>query len=483
MGFRAFAQQYASDVIHSPYDPRPWQVEVHRDGHRFVIIVAHRRAGKTFYSAGEVMDKSLRLERENMHMSPPQYAFIAPTNEGAKKLGFNTLRTFLGDWPHTVKESLPASIEYPSKLDRNIKITVDFIGAHRLDLYRGRHLDGVVVDEFGEMPGRTWKAVVFPMLSDYKGWARLIGTPKGKNEFYQVYKMAQKDDDWGVHYYPADKTGIIDPAELALQLKSMGPELYGQEYELDWMAAVFGAYYAKQIYKAESQGRITHVPYDPDFPVHTGWDLGVDGMMVTWFFQQVASQVRFVDFYQTDGMGLEEYFNEHVLGRKDQHGRPYRYGDHYFPHDLAQREPWQGKSLEEMASQALMGNGAVHVVLRRGVADGIEVARKMMPNCWFDQTACEVGLEMLSLYRAKYDEKLRTATKPLQDASAHAADAFRQVALGRNPAGGFPSTRTAAPPPTQGMSMDAIMRQHGLRCPYYPGGDPAGPLEDMAPDA
>ena len=69
-------------------------------------------------------------------------------------------------------------------------------GAHNLDAYRGRYLDGVVVDEFSEIPGNSWKGVIYPMLSDYKGWGVIIGTPKGRNQFYHRYRDAEKAKDW-----------------------------------------------------------------------------------------------------------------------------------------------------------------------------------------------------------------------------------------------------------------------------------------------
>ena len=270
--------------------------------------------------------------------------------------------------------------------------------------------------------------------------------------------------------------------ELDDQLELMGPELYGQEYELDWLSATWGAYYGRLLYRAESLGRIGDVPHDPDFPVHTAWDLGLDGAMVTWFWQQIASQVRFIDHYETQGIGLEEYFDANIIGRKDAFGRQYRYGRHWFPHDLRHRELWSGKDRYELATKALAGNGTVHVVPRRSVEDGIEVARRLIPRCWFDRDNCSEGIDLLSLYRAKFDEKLGTGTKPLKDHTAHTADAFRQAALGITPLSG-PLDQNAEGGERDehsGLSMGAIMRKHGRPCPYYPGGGRRNePLEDQ----
>ena len=469
MDYRDFGKAYAGDIIRSPYLPRPWQREVHMDPHRFKVAVIHRRGGKTICANNEVLDQSLTLVRDNVMMAPPRYCFVAPTNDAAKDLGFRNMQTFLGDWPYETKETAPASITYPSQAMPGVYVTVDFIGAHRLDMYRGRYLDGVVVDEFSEIPGRAWKGVIYPMLSDYKGWGMVIGTPKGRNQFYHLYKSAIDSDEWGVHYYPAEDTGIIDQDELDRQLELMGPELFGQEYRLDWLSAMWGAYYASLLYKAEAEGRIRDVPHDPGYPVHTAWDLGVDGAMVTWFWQQVGSQVLFIDHYETEGVGLDQYIDEHILDRTDEAGRRYRYGRHCFPHDLHHKELWGGKDRYELTVQKLRGQGTVEVVPRRSVDDGIEVSRRLIPRCYFDKQKCSDGIDMLSLYRSKYDEKNSTGTGPLKDSSAHTADAFRMAALGIQPVGSSFASRGDGPMSTGGLSMDAIMRQHGMACPYYTG--------------
>ena len=228
MRIRDFSDAANVDTIVSPYVPRDLQAKLHRDGHRFRLCVAHRRFGKSFYCAGEILERSLHLNRKNMVLAPPKYAFIAPTSDMAYELGFQPMVRFLGDWPHKAKRSKPYTITYPSMVDPDLEVTVQFIGAHTIDRFRGRYLDGVVVDEYSEMPGSIWKAAIFPQLADYGGWGIIIGTPKGRNNFYKLYQAALSDPGWGVHYYPVSLTRYIDQAELDFQKQNLGIEMYKQ---------------------------------------------------------------------------------------------------------------------------------------------------------------------------------------------------------------------------------------------------------------
>ena len=366
-----------------------------------------------------------------MELSPPEYAFVAPTGDSARDLGYDTMRRFLGDWPYETKASSPQQITFPQERNPDVKATVHFTGAQAIDNFRGRHLDGVVIDEYSEMPG-IWKAAILPMLSDYSGWVMVIGTPKGRNAFHRLFVSAQADPNWGVHFYPATETGLISEEELAVQRANLGDDLFGQEFLLDWTATVTGAYYGQLLNDAEKQGRMGQLPHDPNFRVNTAWDIGIDNESVRWYYQQAASQIRIIDYDAVSGVGMEQIIHERVIGRKDHAGRPYRYGTHFLPHDAEVRDTWLGKTRHELAVTAFGGEGAVRVVMRRSIDDGIEEVRRILPRCYFDRDLCAYGIDMLSLYRPKIDAD-GIPTKPKKDETTHAADAFRTLAMGLTP--------------------------------------------------
>ena len=134
-------------------------------------------------------------------------------------------------------------------------------GADNPDRLRGAYLDGVILDEFADMRPGVWGEVIRPMLADRQGWATFIGTPKGRNSFYELLAEAERRPaEWYTDRLKASETGILPQDELDLARKDMTPEQYDQEFECSFDAAIRGAYFAKELADAEEQGRITDVP-------------------------------------------------------------------------------------------------------------------------------------------------------------------------------------------------------------------------------
>jgi hypothetical protein len=115
--------------------------------------------------------------------------------------------------------------------------TVRLFGADYPDRLRGLGFDGVILDEVAQMKPDTWSAVVRPALSDRRGWAVFIGTPKGQNSFYDLYEEALKQPGWYAGLFPVDQTGVLDMAEIASLKETMPADLYRQEYLCDFTAA------------------------------------------------------------------------------------------------------------------------------------------------------------------------------------------------------------------------------------------------------
>lgn len=176
----------------------------------------------------------------------------------------------------------------------------------------------------------------------------------------------------------------------------MTPEQYEQEYECSFTAAIIGAYYGKLLSDADDDGRIGRVPYDPAYPVHTAWDLGINDSTAIWFAQIFRSgAINVIDYYESSGVGLDHYAE--ILRQKD-----YHWGDHLAPHDIEVRELGSGKSRLETAFSLGI---RFRVIPKMKVADGINAARMMIPKCHFDKDKCTQGIEMLRQYRQEWDEK------------------------------------------------------------------------------
>ena len=395
-----------------PYRPRDLQLAIHEklDGARFGAVVCHRRFGKTVLAINQLIKAALTCEKER-----PRFAYIAPTYAQGKAIAWDYLKFYTSVVVGRDVNESELRVTLPTGSQ------VRIFGADNPDSLRGLYFDGAVLDEYGLMKGQTWSQVVRPALADRKGWALFIGTPNGRNAFYEICRDAKTQPDWFFSEYKASQTGIIDAAELNAAASQMTEDEYAQEWECSFEASVRGAVYAKEIATARADGRVRATPYDPMLPVHTAWDLGVGDATSIWFAQQVGAELRVVDFYEASGEGLQHYAN--VLTRKG-----YNYGRHIAPHDIEVRELGSGKSRKDIA---LALGIRFEVLSPMKLEDGINAARMIFPRCYFDEVKCAAGLEALQNYRWDFNQRLdEFKSSPVHDWASHAADAFRYLALG-----------------------------------------------------
>lgn len=402
--------------ISTGYAPRPMQARIHDRLERFNVLVCHRRFGKTVLAVNELIHGAMSCRRER-----PRLAYIAPLYRQAKQVAWDYLKHYAGPIPRVRFHEAELRADFPDGA------RIQLLGADNPDALRGIYLDGVVFDEYAHMPPTVWPQVIRPALADREGWAIFIGTPQGRNVFHALYERARANPGWHAAIHRASETGIVPEAELAAARRDMSEEEYAQEFECSFDAAIAGAYYGRLIAHAERDGRVARVPWDPAVPVHTAWDLGIGDSTAIWFLQQAGREVRWIDYYEASGAGLDHYAK--MLGEK-----PYVYGDHLVPHDARARELGTGRTRVE--TLARLGVRA-RVVARHNVDDGINAVRMLIPRSWFDAEKCKRGLEALRQYRRAWDERGGLfQPRPLHDWTSHAADAARYAAMGLRPVKG-----------------------------------------------
>jgi phage terminase large subunit len=398
-----------------PYSPRVQQLQIHDalDDNRFVVAVCHRRFGKTVAAINHLIKAAMTNPKES-----PRYAYVAPTFGQAKRVAFDYL----------VKFTRPLNPEV------NIsELRVDFFG-RRISLYgadaggdnlRGIYLDGVVLDEVGDMNPKVWNEVIRPALvdrntPDLPTWAMFIGTPKGNNHFKEFRDRAQTEKGWALFEFKASETKLIPQEELDAARKDMNnDDKYNQEFECSFDAAVEGAYYGK-ILNDLPEERFQDFARDDLCKTFTAWDLGVGDSTAIWVAQSVGQEVRLIDFYENHGVGLDSY----VRWIKD---NGYQSSEHILPHDVEVRELGSGRSRKEILQELGL---SITVCPRLAVDDGIQAVRRILPNCWFHPRTKQ-GLDALRNYRRDYDEKRQVFyDKPMHDWASHASDAFRYLAVG-----------------------------------------------------
>lgn len=404
-----------------PYEPRLAFLPFHASPARFQVLVAHRRAGKTVACVNRLIRSALTCP-----LPRPRVAYIAPYLRQAKDIAWDYAKHYAAPVINDVNES-----ELRLELVNGARLRL--YGADNADALRGSYFDDVVLDEYADMRPSVWGEVLRPALSDRRGRAAFIGTPKGRNEFWRIFDGAQlgfpdesgarrKDADWHALMFRASETGIVPNEELEAARRDLTPEQYEQEFECSFEAAIMGAFFGREMAEAERSGRLMAKPiYEPTLPVHTAWDLGMSDSTAIWFFQVAANEIRVIDFYQANGLALPHYVS--MLASK-----PYKYGDDWLPHDAKVRELGTGRSRVETLKS--LGRTSLRLVPDHHLMDGINAARMTLARCWFDAAKCNDGIEALRQYRREYDQKTRAFRQtPRHDWTSHAADAFRYLSM------------------------------------------------------
>lgn len=201
--------------------------------------------------------------------------------------------------------------------------------------------------------------------------------------------------------------------------------------------AIEGAYYAKEMAAARTEGRICKVPVIPSVPVDTFWDIGRNDANAIWFMQQVGMQHRFVRYYENSGEGLAHYARY-----MQQQG--YLFGRIFVPHDAGHQLIGQEYTVAQQLQTMFPGVPVIIVPRIENVTDGINLVREEFPSCYFDELNCATGIKHLDNYRKEWNERLGVwRNHPRHDEASNGADAFRQFAQGYKPvAGGKKIERT-----------------------------------------
>ena len=226
-----------------------------------------------------------------------------------------------------------------------------------------------------------------------------------------VQKVNWSDNNW----FPA----VLDLERNALMNRNF--EAYQNVWEGFTRSTIDGAIFAKEMGRAEQDGRITNVPYDASKPVLAVFDIGWADSTAIWFVQFVGMETRLIRYLEVNQTTISE-----ILSRMQTFG--YVYDTLYLPHDAQNRTlAANGRSIEEIVRAAGFN---VRIIDKVAIADSINAARTVFSSCYFDKNLCEVGLNCLRHYRYDVDPDTKAfSQKPLHDQYSHGADAFRYIGL------------------------------------------------------
>ena len=239
----------------------PPQQTISDDTARFRVVVAGRRFGKTYLAINELA-KFARFPNSKC-------LYIATSYRQAKTVIWEDLKDILyaKNWIKKANES-----ELSLTLVNGSIITLR--SSENRDTLRGTKYDFIALDEFADMHPDTWLSVLRPTLSDTGGSALFIGTPKGRNHFYDLWVQGGSQEDWSSHQYTTIQGGQVSAEEIEAARRDLDARRFEQEYEGSFIQD------NQIIFYAFSDDNIQTKPILPDArtPLHIGMDFNISPM-------------------------------------------------------------------------------------------------------------------------------------------------------------------------------------------------------------
>ena len=195
----------------------PWQQEVWNDPTRFKVIAAGRRTGKSRLAAWYLIVEALQSEKGHVW-------YVAPTQQQARDIM----------WQQLLELAHPV-ITGSHVNNMQVKLvngsTISLKGADRPETMRGVALKFLVLDEYADIKPQVFEQILRPALADLKGKAVFIGTPKGRNHFYDLYKQGQSEiKDWQSWHFTSLDNPLLDPEEIEVAKSAMSSFSFRQEF-------------------------------------------------------------------------------------------------------------------------------------------------------------------------------------------------------------------------------------------------------------
>ncbi len=256
------------------FNLHPAQAESHAHGARFKIVAAGRRFGKTVFSVIRCFEEALATENAlGVQLDDSsEVLYIGIDREQAKRNAWPYFKKFA----HEIEKATglecrmlekTSLIELPAELGG---CRIRLLGMDDPDAARGMKIRFAVLDEYADMPPRVWPEIIRPALADVRGGALFIGTPKGRNHFYDLVETAIPLDDWGVFNFSMDDNPLIMAEErkaLAEEYARGSSDLYDQEIQAKFIAS------SGQLFKTDQFPIIDRIPEGRQFDTFLAVDL------------------------------------------------------------------------------------------------------------------------------------------------------------------------------------------------------------------
>ncbi len=207
--------------------PHSGQLAVHNDPSRFKVLSAGRRWGKTRLGVNECIDAAVKGGRA---------WWVSPSYK-TSEVGWRPLRQIANKIPGAEIRLADRQVNFPGGGFVAVR------SADNPDSLRGEGLDFVVMDECAFMAREAWTEAIRPALSDRLGKALFISTPKGCNQFWELYqKGINGEEGWQCWTFPTVANPYIDPNEVEDARRDLPELIYRQEYLAEFIDSDGGVF-------------------------------------------------------------------------------------------------------------------------------------------------------------------------------------------------------------------------------------------------
>jgi hypothetical protein len=351
------------------------------------------------------------MVRQALMNANKTYVYCLPKFEQARDVIWNA-RLDNGQTFHSFvpEEMIAKKLEQKMAIVLKNGSQIMLAGSDSYDRLVGMNFHGLVMSEAAIADLTAW-SYFLPILEANDGWAVLNSTPRGCNEFYDLWNMALANPDkWFTQMCTVKDTGLLSEEKVA-DMVSRGEisfEKAQQEFYTSFNSLNEKTYYGRYIDDMRDSGRIGDYPWDPRKPVFTSWDWGHRDQTVCVFAQLIQGRIIIIDCYANKGEGMEHY-------AKMLQSKPYSYGAHVGPHDMRQHEQSSGNT--RWAKMHDLGY-TFKICISVSVQDGIEAVRTMLPRTCIAKNTGQTKelIKALENYRSeRIVEGGASISKPVHD--------------------------------------------------------------------
>lgn len=417
-------------MIDLPYKwtPRPYQVPLWgylEHGGREAVAVWHRRAGKD--------EVGLHRACVAAHERPANYWHMLPEAAQARKAIWDAVNPKTGH--RRIDEAFPdelrASVREQEMLIKfKNGATWQVIGSDNFNSLVGASPAGIVYSEWA-LAKPSARAFLRPIIAENQGWELFIYTPRGRNHGMTTLEAARKTKGSFAEVLTAHNTGAVSSETLEKERqgyineygRDQGEAFFRQEYFCDFNAAILGSVIAKEVERAEREGRIgENIAYDPEgAPIEISADIGYRDTAAWWFWQPKLAGFALVDYVDGNGIHAGEW-----CAKLDEivKAKGYNLGKIWLPHDAKHKQFAAQFSTQEQFWD-YFGVNKIDIVPPTSKPDRINAARVVIEQCEFNSIACADGIEALRAWMFEWDEDRKEfSTEPRHDWASHPSDGF-----------------------------------------------------------